>query len=367
MAKEQTSGDPRDIPDAEVVETALIAVPDIQLGVLKATTPSELIEAAQSIADPLADIIKKKKLFSIISGREYVKCEGWTTLATMLGVWPVEVANDPQEDGSYVATVELRRIGDQTMLTRATAECGGPDESLWQNRPPYARRSMASTRATGKACRLAFSWIMALAGYSPTPAEEMDGVGHTPPDEPHRESASGNMRTDQRGNTVPADAPQGNGDTLPTCPNCGMDNIRKSTFDDPEYYCWRKKGGCGASFPFDSEQGRKFSGETPPDSGGIGSSPPAKPDTGDADDPATDAKNDGGLWDTSDRLQPAYSLRGDLNHAAGGPAEATRIVNAILGETFGGKQLTDLDDAELGEYLKLLGKAVDDRNAGAGE
>ncbi|MBK8185727.1 MAG: hypothetical protein IPK63_23660 [Candidatus Competibacteraceae bacterium] len=32
---------------------------------------------------------------------------------------------------------------------------------------------MAQTRATGKACRLAFSWIMSLAGYEPTPAEEM--------------------------------------------------------------------------------------------------------------------------------------------------------------------------------------------------
>ncbi len=32
---------------------------------------------------------------------------------------------------------------------------------------------MAITRATGKACRLAFSWIMTLAGYDPTPAEEL--------------------------------------------------------------------------------------------------------------------------------------------------------------------------------------------------
>jgi hypothetical protein len=32
---------------------------------------------------------------------------------------------------------------------------------------------MAQTRATGKACRLAFSWIMLLAGYEVTPAEEM--------------------------------------------------------------------------------------------------------------------------------------------------------------------------------------------------
>lgn len=34
-------------------------------------------------------------------------------------------------------------------------------------------RSMAVTRATGKAFRLGFSWVMVMAGYSPTPAEEM--------------------------------------------------------------------------------------------------------------------------------------------------------------------------------------------------
>lgn len=35
---------------------------------------------------------------------------------------------------------------------------------------------MAITRATGKVCRNAFAWVMALAGYETTPAEEMDGV-----------------------------------------------------------------------------------------------------------------------------------------------------------------------------------------------
>ena len=35
---------------------------------------------------------------------------------------------------------------------------------------------MALTRATGKAFRLGFSWIITLAGYEATPAEEMDGV-----------------------------------------------------------------------------------------------------------------------------------------------------------------------------------------------
>jgi hypothetical protein len=46
---------------------------------------------------------------------------------------------------------------------------------------------MAQTRATGKACRLAFSWIMSLAGYEPTPAEEIplsDEPPQPPPIEP---------------------------------------------------------------------------------------------------------------------------------------------------------------------------------------
>jgi hypothetical protein len=70
-------------------------------------------------------------------------------------------------------------MSDQAVISRASAECGSSDEldkygkPVWSNRPRYARRSMAQTRATGKACRLAFSWIMSLAGYEVTPAEEM--------------------------------------------------------------------------------------------------------------------------------------------------------------------------------------------------
>jgi hypothetical protein len=35
---------------------------------------------------------------------------------------------------------------------------------------------MAITRATGKACRLGLGWIMHMAGYESTPAEEVEGL-----------------------------------------------------------------------------------------------------------------------------------------------------------------------------------------------
>ena len=150
----------------------------VALGTLQASNAAALVSGAAELAGQLAIIINKQNLATVIKGKRFVNVEGWTTLATMLGVTAREVCTVEQE-GIYVATVELVRMSDGACISRASAECGSPDEldkygkPIWSNRPRYARRSMAQTRATGKACRLAFSWIMSLAGYEPTPAEEM--------------------------------------------------------------------------------------------------------------------------------------------------------------------------------------------------
>ena len=162
-------------------ELAIIAPTEsaaVSLGVLQASSPASLVAGASEMAAALAGVIRSQHLSTRIQGRDYVQVEGWTTLATMLGVTAREVATTEQ-DGIYTATVELVRMADGAVISRASAECGSPDEldkyrkPVWANRPRYARRSMAQTRATGKACRLAFSWVMRLAGYEPTPAEEM--------------------------------------------------------------------------------------------------------------------------------------------------------------------------------------------------
>lgn len=171
-------------------ETSLTVLPrestDIELGTLRADTPAALIAGATAIASPLAKLIGDRNLYTRIQGRDYVRCEGWTTMGAMLGVIPQEVSNVCDENGVYVATVELVNIKTGAIVGRASAECGNPDEigkdgkPLWASRAAYARRSMAATRATGKAFRLSFSWIMALAGYEPTPAEEMDDLSENP-------------------------------------------------------------------------------------------------------------------------------------------------------------------------------------------
>lgn len=153
-------------------DTAIVPVAQaaVSLGTLQAGSPAALVQGAREMAGALADVIERQKLATVIQGRKHVNVEGWTTLAIMLGVVAREVQTTEQ-DGIYTAVVELIRMNDGACISRASAECG--DESPWNKRARYARRSMAQTRATGKACRLAFSWIMALAGYEPTPAEEM--------------------------------------------------------------------------------------------------------------------------------------------------------------------------------------------------
>jgi len=149
----------------------------VSMGTLTAATPAALVAGASEMAGTLASVIRAQGLATRIQGREYVQVEGWTTLATMLGVTAREVST-VENDGIYTATVELSRMSDGAIISRASAECG--EEKPWNSRPRYARRSMAQTRATGKACRLAFSWIMRLAGYEPTPAEEMEPITAAP-------------------------------------------------------------------------------------------------------------------------------------------------------------------------------------------
>ena len=159
-----------------------VEVNAIELGTLKASSPAEVIAEATKMATPLAKLIEDRKLYTDIRGKRHVRCEGWTTLAAMLGVTPHEVSVTEPQDGVFVATVELRRMSDGAAIGRASAECGASDEPMWANRPRYARRSMALTRATAKTCRLTFSWIMVLAGYDATPAEEMGSSDDAPSD-----------------------------------------------------------------------------------------------------------------------------------------------------------------------------------------
>jgi len=136
-------------------------------------TPKDKILQAVELANILDDIIKKQGLYVNLQGKKYVKAEGWNTLGTLAQILPKEREVRELPDGSYEAYVDLVRSDNGLVVGSGSALCG-MDEKRWGQSQKYARRSMSITRATGKAYRNAFSWVMTLAGYQPTPAEEMD-------------------------------------------------------------------------------------------------------------------------------------------------------------------------------------------------
>jgi len=143
--------------------------------------PRDMIEVATHLATALKDIVERQKLFTVISGKKFPQVEAWMTIGRMDNVVAREAERPIRnDDGSYEAFVELCRLSDGMVIGRASALCGTQDDRPWNNRSEPARRSMAVTRATSRAFRQQYSWIMALAGYEPTPADEMpDERGET--------------------------------------------------------------------------------------------------------------------------------------------------------------------------------------------
>jgi len=151
----------------ELVPVPVVAPPTT---LFRSAEPNEIVTHAAETAHALAAVIRKQKLSVSIQGRSYVKVEGWTLLGSLLGVFPVLIWSRPLENG-WEARVEAR--------TRDGAVVGAAEamtlrsERSWASRDDYALRSMAQTRATSKALRQPLGFIVEMAGYSATPAEEM--------------------------------------------------------------------------------------------------------------------------------------------------------------------------------------------------
>lgn len=196
-----------EVIEGEVTEQSLALVPPKEIA-LSTQDPTEFLERAVKQADALKRVIDQKGLAISIGGtKKHVLIDGWQTLMALNGVMPFTVSCEKQRDENNKLTVhvvtEIRRVNDGTVLTRVETECS-QHERRWSSADDYAVISMAQTRGVGKGCRQLFGWVMSLAGYSATPAEEM------PEPEKRRESApvappskraddtSGDMTSEQR-------------------------------------------------------------------------------------------------------------------------------------------------------------------------
>jgi len=169
----------------EIVETNK-PLPDY--AILNPDVPmSAKVGVATNVANTLAPLVRNQGL--VVKGlnrsnkeAEYVTVEGWEVLGTFLGIVPVttiisEIKNKQERTVGYVARatlyqnpiIENDEIVGGTVIARAEAQA---DRSGFQ-KDLFAIASMAQTRALGKAYRMGLSWIMKMAGFEGTPAEEM--------------------------------------------------------------------------------------------------------------------------------------------------------------------------------------------------
>ena len=164
-----------------------------------AKPPSEVLSDAKKAAVALKGVLDAKPKKVMINNEQYLEFEDWQTVGKFYGVTVKVVSTAPVQFGDamgFEATAAVLRA-DGCEISRAESMCLN-DEERWRGRPKYGvmengqrgitgnepvplfqLRSMAQTRACSKALRNVLAWVVVLAGYRPTPAEEMDGVPGT--------------------------------------------------------------------------------------------------------------------------------------------------------------------------------------------
>lgn len=184
--------------------------------------PEEVLKEAHRAATALKDVVRQTKSMIKIGKSEHLKCEAWQTLGHFYGlVGSIKATRFVQfgDVAGFEAVAELRNSRGELVST-AEAMCLN-DEERWRSRtkyewrgdeqvkvgeeavPLFQLRSMAQTRAISRVHANALRWVVVLAGYNPTPAEEVDNTNGVPVEsaiaQPQRKSQAADVISEAQG------------------------------------------------------------------------------------------------------------------------------------------------------------------------
>src|SRR5688572_6342051 len=89
-------------------------------------------QQAMQVAEILQRFVKEKNLISNIKGKMYPQVEAWQFAGSQLGLYPIltEVTDlSTEKIGKYKATVEIRRLSDDKIMSRGVAICSKAEAS----------------------------------------------------------------------------------------------------------------------------------------------------------------------------------------------------------------------------------------------
>lgn len=146
-------------------------------GAVVSFNPQAQLAQGQEAAKALMQVVEKKQRKVVINGEQYLEFEDWQTLGRFfnvtVGTERTEPFLDEKQNIKGFLAVAVVYAPDGHVISRAEASCMR-SEKKWTGRDEFQLRSMAQTRACAKALRNVLSWVVVLAGYKPTPAEELD-------------------------------------------------------------------------------------------------------------------------------------------------------------------------------------------------
>lgn len=149
-------------------------------------SPQEIVTIAKERADVLMKIVNDKQLFTMIGDKKHLDAEAWQIIcafdnAHLVPEWTQPILDGDGETVGYKARVNLLQHG--AIIGAGEMSCGFEEfpcrgkEGMAKHR---AAMSAAQTWAGAKAGRTKYAWVAVMAGFAPTPSEEMKG---TEPDE----------------------------------------------------------------------------------------------------------------------------------------------------------------------------------------
>lgn len=244
--KELPPDDLSPIPVPRQDSQALIRAPYGAVAITR--DPQTILHEASKAAAALMQVVEGKKHKVIMNNQLYLVYEDWLTVGRFYNTIPmirstklVQIEMENRLVIGYEAIADLIDIATREVLSSADAMCmndeenwstrtkyawayvkrsgghsiedPGKDELIWvpnpkkpgSKRPKQERivvgeeavplfqlRSMAQTRAAAKVLREAFSWVVVLAGFAPTPAEEIIELQAQVQGEPERTSEEWN-------------------------------------------------------------------------------------------------------------------------------------------------------------------------------
>jgi len=153
----------------------IIKTPEIQELVPSLIDPEKQVEFATRAARALTSIISKKAKKVIMNGEQYLEFEDWQTIARFYNITVgVEWAKEINREGKLAGFEAKANVynAQGVVISSAEASCL-KDEPNWSRKPEFQLKSMSQTRASAKALRNVLAWVVVLAGYKPTPAEEI--------------------------------------------------------------------------------------------------------------------------------------------------------------------------------------------------